>query len=629
MKHKTILALCLCFLFTGSADAQLFLGGEGKVGINTSSPEESFHLDGGSFLQTPQDPTFVGVMDIGGQTQNIVVAGTYAYAVDYTNDELKVIDVSNPVAPEIVGSVPVGHQPRRVAVSGRYAYVVNSGDRELEVIDISDPSAPDVVCSVGMGTSPKLIVVSGPYAYVVDSGALKVVVISDPAKPVVVGYMSLGGVSATALCVSGLYAYISEVTNANLMVIDVSDPTAPAPVGSLEVGIKPKSLFVSGRYAYVIDFETEDLTVIDVSNPAAPAQVGGVAIGTSPESVFVSGRYAYVTDAGSDDLKVIDVSDPSQPVLVGSLYIGGGSMSVPSALFISGRYAYVGDSYTFELKVIDVSGAEVTALAAHSLEAGSLQVLGDVFAQGGLKVLNGINAGQGGFHSDGPVSLQQALHTRDDKVGIGTSDPQYRLHVHKGSSDYSYLSFTNSTTGSGHTDGVLVGIDPSENFRIHTYENNNIRFYIDDDHKMTIDPDGDVGIGQTTPVYDLEIVRGSTFSKINAGDAQFTTSSSRSCKENIRPLDKEDILEKMADIPVNCFDFKPSHCADGENCKDRMGLIAEDFHAIFQRGSEKEINGQEVQMALWMAVRQLYARNKALSQKVEELENLVKTSVSR
>ena len=96
--------------------------------------------------------------------------------------------------------------------------------------------------------------------------------------------------------------------------------------------------------------------------------------------------------------------------------------------------------------------------------------------------------------------------------------------------------------------------------------------------------------------------------------------------DRIRPLDKEDILDKIADIPVSCFDFKPSHCADGENCKNRMGLIAEDFHTIFQRGSEKEIKGQEVQMALWMAVRHLYARNKELSQNVE---NLVKTSASR
>ena len=629
MKHKTILALCLCFLFTGSADAQLFLGGEGNVGINTSSPEESLHLDGGSFLQTPQDPTFVGVMDIGGHPQDIVVAGAYAYVADYTNNELKVIDVSNPVAPEIVGSVDAGVQPRRIAVSGRYAYVVNSGDREFVVIDVSDPSAPAVVGSKYLGTAPRLIVVAGPYAYVEDSSALKVLDISDPANPDVIGFMSLGGVTATALCVSGRYAYVSEVTNANLIVIDVSDPTAPAPVGSLDVGDKPKSVFVSGRYAYVIDFETEELTVIDVSNPAAPAQVGGVGIGTSPVSVFVSGRYAYVTDAASDDVKVIDVSDPSLPVLVGSLYIGGGTASAPSSLFISGRYAYVGDTYSYELKVIDVSGAEVAALKAHSLEAGCLQVLGDVFVQGGLQAWNGINAGPGGFHSDGPVSLQRALRTKDDKVGIGTPDPRYRLHVHKDSSSYSYVSFTNNTTGYGDTDGVLVGIDPSENFRIHTYENNNIRFYINNDHKVTIDPDGDIGIGATSPDYDFEIVRGSTFSKIDAGDAQFTTSSSRSYKENIRPLDQEDILEKIADIPVNCFDFKPGHCADGENCKNRMGLIAEDFHAIFERGSEKEINGQEVQMALWMAVRHLYARNKELSQKVEELESLLKTAVSR
>ena len=628
MKRRTIFTLCFCIFFAGTLNAQVYLVDGDKVGIKTAAPEESLHLDGGSFLQTPTNPTLIGSMAIGGYPQNAVVSGGYAYVGDYTNHKLMVIDVSNPAAPETVGDVVVGAQVRRIAVSGRYAYAVNSGSDDLVAVDISDPSHPSIVGTVSLGTAPRLIAVAGCYAYVEDGSSLRVVDVSNPTDPIIISSLSLGGVTATALCVSGRYAYVVEVTHANLMVIDIADPSSPVLVGTLDVGEKPKSLFVSGRYAYVVDFEIDSLTVIDVSDPSSPALVGSLAVGASPESVFVSGQYAYVVDAASDDLKMIDVSDPSSPVLVGSLYIGGGSASVPHSVFVSGRYAYVTDTYSYDLKVIDVSGAEVTALKAHSLEAGNLQVLGDVFAQGRLQVLNGINAGPGGFHSDGPVSLERALHTREDKVGIGTPDPQQRLHIHEDSSSYAYLSFTNETTGDNIADGVLVGIDPSENFRVHTFEDNNISFYIDNDHKLTIDPDGDVGIGTTTPVDDLEIVRGYTYSKINAGDTSFTTSSSKSYKENIRPLDKEDILEKIANVPVNVYDFKASHCSDGENCKDKMGLIAEEFHTIFQRGSQKEINGQEVQMALWMAVQHLYAQNKALNQKIQKLEGLLMNSSS-
>ena len=51
-----------------------------------------------------------------------------------------------------------------------------------------------------------------------------------------------------------------------------------------------------------------------------------------------------------------------------------------------------------------------------------------------------------------------------------------------------------------------------------------------------------------------------------------------------------------------------------------MGLIAEDFHTVFGRGDEKYINGQEVQMALWLAVQQLTEKNKELTDRLSTLE---------
>jgi len=51
--------------------------------------------------------------------------------------------------------------------------------------------------------------------------------------------------------------------------------------------------------------------------------------------------------------------------------------------------------------------------------------------------------------------------------------------------------------------------------------------------------------------------------------------------------------------------------------------MAEDFYNIFKRGSDKEINGQEVQMALWLAVQALSAKNRVLEQKVAALEHIM------
>ncbi|HDL65316.1 MAG TPA: VCBS repeat-containing protein, partial [Proteobacteria bacterium] len=91
------------------------------------------------------------------------------------------------------------------------------------------------------------------------------------------------------------------------------------------------------------------------------------------------------------------------------------------------------------------------------------------------------------------------------RVGIGTSAPHYRLQLHKNSSNYSYLSFTNTSTGSGSTEGVLIGLDATEDFRIHSYESNNIKFWINNDEKVRITSAGDVGIGTAAPAARLTV----------------------------------------------------------------------------------------------------------------------------
>ncbi len=97
------------------------------------------------------------------------------------------------------------------------------------------------------------------------------------------------------------------------------------------------------------------------------------------------------------------------------------------------------------------------------------------------------------------------IYYNQGSVGIGTTNPFYRLHLHTRDSGHSYLQFTNTGTGPGHLDGVLVGLDPAEDFRIHSYENNNIRFHIDDVERMRIAANGNVGIGTSNPQAKLHV----------------------------------------------------------------------------------------------------------------------------
>ena len=87
------------------------------------------------------------------------------------------IDVSDSTSPVLVGDLDFGNAlntPLSLAVSGGYAYVVDQSSNDLKVIDVSTPAAPILANDDGtglgfiLGGSPRSIAVSGSYAYVVD-----------------------------------------------------------------------------------------------------------------------------------------------------------------------------------------------------------------------------------------------------------------------------------------------------------------------------------------------------------------------------------------------------------------------------------------------------------------------------
>jgi hypothetical protein len=116
----------------------------------------------------------------------------------------------------------------------------------------------------------------------------------------------------------------------------------------------------------------------------------------------------------------------------------------------------------------------------------------------------------------------------------------------------------------------------------------------------------------------LVVQSGGAWSRLNAGDSTFTASSSRSIKENIVPFNVGGVLDRVASVPVVTYDFKPEFCNNGGGCKDKLGLIAEDFYTVLGRGSDSSINGQDVSMALWLAVQELKKENDALKELVCE-----------
>jgi hypothetical protein len=225
------------------------------------------------------------------------------------------------------------------------------------------------------------------------------------------------------------------------------------------------------------------------------------------------------------------------------------------------------------------------------------------------------------------------------QVGVGTASPatigSYYMPLQLASSSQlgSFLRITNSDStyemsgtwmpNNALTAGWLVGVNNAGSLTLGygsgAGEDSALTGAKDNGVGVTVaTTSGNVGIKCTSPSAQLVIASGSGCSNptstINAGSASFTTTSSRTFKENIETVSAPTILEKIEKVPVVTYDFK------NNGPKNRMGLIAEDFYTVFHRGDDKHIDGQDVEMALWLAVQQLTSQNKQLTDRIDTLE---------
>jgi hypothetical protein len=102
-------------------------------------------------------------------------------------------------------------------------------------------------------------------------------------------------------------------------------------------------------------------------------------------------------------------------------------------------------------------------------------------------------------------SVHKFMVKGNGNVGIGTTSPNYNLHIHTASSLQTNLQFTNTTTGAGSSNGFRTGINSAEQVIIWNYHNSNMRFGTNNLERLTIKNNGYVGIGDTSPSYKLEV----------------------------------------------------------------------------------------------------------------------------
>ena len=252
---------------------------------------------------------------------------------------LRIFDISEPEIPAVISQYEFADNILGLTLSRDVVYVAN-GHEGFQRLDVSNPAAPVV-----SGVSPtrgqaNAIAVIGPYAFVADNsvGFDVVRVIDDVAR--VGEYLADG--FPRSIAAAGNFIYLVDQPE-GLIVLDITTPETPEPIGQLPLGGTRSRVFVPqwlpGAVVPTVICVLggrDGLQVVDVSDPTAPTISAQVPTSGQPRGVVLRGQEAFVLSDAT--FEVFDLSDPRQPVRVASHNVGtaAGAMAVNDELvFVS------------------------------------------------------------------------------------------------------------------------------------------------------------------------------------------------------------------------------------------------------------------------------------------------------
>lgn len=275
--------------------------------------------------------------------QMLLVAGARLFTLNALQ-QVRVFDISQPQIPAPVGVLdrPIGDAQSVQAVAGRLFVLENS---RLRVQSLAAPDALSLVGSYSFSSSVTALEVRNNLAYVAGFGGVSILDVANP-QPRLVGATKLTWL-ASGLVLSGDIAVVPNYQGCAL--IEVRVPSAPSQVGMFPCAASNRALAAFGATVYTRDANA-NLQIVDISNPASPSVVRTLDMTDDVRDVAVDGSLLMVAAGAS--MNLFDLATPSAPVEIG-VFDSGGSW-IDAILAVAGGVAYL-SQIDGALVAVDVS----------------------------------------------------------------------------------------------------------------------------------------------------------------------------------------------------------------------------------------------------------------------------------
>lgn len=374
------------------------------------------------------------------------VKGTFAYVA--TSTGVTIVDTSDVRSLKIVKSLGFS-DVHALAVAGDYLAVADG--MILRLIDISNPYAPREVSSLdislyvpyGTGVSPKQLVYNGSGLLVaaIETSGLYTFDITNPFFP---KFLSTAGGSPYTFDIHDRYVFggdgargvrVYNIQNPDYITVVASDTSFGPPSGQSR-----KTVLYHDGYIYALDQFTKQIGVFiydGSSNLLTLVATSTINIGSSSNGssfqMAASGHSLYVVSSGRSNaelsqLEVFDATSSTMPVSLGYKSISGSSFIGTwrrSHVKVVGSYLYIQDVADDGLHVLDIGGVKTYALDADQAYLGSVHVGGYAAIDRDLRVGGGLNVGQAGLVSYGPVAISAPTSTGDAALVISYTNSSF------------------------------------------------------------------------------------------------------------------------------------------------------------------------------------------------------------